>query len=331
MPCPNILSLLPTYRALYRDVRRQRRYVQTVIEPDIAWAKSDNDGTLDEEDFKKIRGYYGFGVPAIVGEGICTLRGRKMSQKERKASTYQGALTGLYDDFFDKTRLPHEEIQKMMLEAGAYKAQSSLEKLFIHFLNNVHLSINDRRYFSETFNRVYEIQIETQDQLDPDLSWQAIKEITFRKGGLSLLFYRSIFEDRLKDGEGEALYHTGALMQLGNDIFDVYKDQKENIRTLPGTCTNIDEVRKVFESQLAKTLIMIENVDFPLKNKRKFIQKLVLGISRCYVCLDQLERLEKKTAGTFKPSAYTRNDMICDMEKPANVLSSIRYFLTYKF
>jgi len=327
----NLISLFPTYYAMYWDVKRQKRFVQAVIEPEIASARSGNDGTLDEEDFQKIRSYYGFGVPAIVGEGICTLHGRQMSSRERTASTYQGALTGLYDDFFDKTRLDHKDIKRMMLQPAEYKANSSLEKLFIHFLNSVHAHLDNKLYFSESFNKVFEVQIETEKQLQTDFPLDAIKQITFKKGGLSLLFYRSIFKEKLYDGEEEALYQVGALMQLGNDIFDVHKDQAQKIRTLPTSCSHIDDVRKIFEGQLANTIMLLEQSDFPESNKKNYISKLILGTSRCYVCLDQLDKLEKKTAGVFTPSAYTRKEMICDMDRPANILRSIRYYLTYKF
>ena len=70
MQVSNLIKLIPTYSQLFRDARRQKKFVQTVLEPMIREASINNDGSLDEEDFNKIRTYYGFGVPAIVGGGI---------------------------------------------------------------------------------------------------------------------------------------------------------------------------------------------------------------------------------------------------------------------
>lgn len=326
----NYISLIPTYRSLYNDVKRQKVFIKNVIEPEIQQASKTNDGSLDKEDFNKIRNYYGFGVPSIVGEGICTLHNHVMTQDERMASTFQGALTGLYDDFFDKTMLEHAEIRKMMDNPSGYKPGSSLEKLFIHFLKTIHKHLPDKENFSRAFDSVFTAQVDTAKQAKPGMSWDEIRDITFRKGGLSLLFYRSAFAHKMLTGEEEALFNAGALMQLGNDIFDVYKDAPQQIRTLLTSCQKIDEVRKVFESQLARTISFTEEAGFHDRDKKKFLNKLLLGISRCYVCLDQLERLEKKSGGIFTPSAYSREAMICDMEKPRNMISAIRYYLGYK-
>lgn len=327
----NLIKLIPTYQALLSDVRKQKRYVRDVLEPDIQKARQTNDGSLDEEDFKKMRGYYGFGVPAIVGEGFCTLRGRAMSKKERFANTYQGALTGLFDDFFDKTNPDRDDILKMMKSPEVYNAESSLERLFVDFLSKVHKNIEDREYFALTFRRVFDAQLESELQLREDITLDQIKAITFSKGGHSLLFYRSVFENKLSVTEEEALFNAGGLMQLGNDIFDVWKDAPQNIKTLVTACKNISEVREVFNVQMNKTLSLFEQTSFPRTNISKYLHKLVLGISRCFFCLDQLEGLESQSNGQFNPAAYSREEMICDMEKPLNMLRSIRYYLNYTF
>jgi len=331
MQIKNLLNLPATYFCMLRDVKRQKAFVKRVLESDISIAMDNDDGTLDEEDFKKIRGYYGFGVPAIVGEGFCTLRGKKMSTTERLVSTYQGALTGLYDDFFDKTSLEYAEIREMMSSPNTYKATSSLEKLFIHFLSRVHDNLHNAEVFDHYFNEVFSAQLESKKQLDANIETAEIKEITFNKGGYSLLFYRSVFEHDFSKGEKEALFCIGGLMQLGNDIFDVYKDEKASIRTLPTSCSKIDDVRMIFTTQLSKSIDLIRNTDYRQQDIARYINKLVLGISRCYVCLDQLEKLQEKTGGRFTPSAYSREDLVCDMEKPGNIFRSIRYFSAYRF
>ena len=325
----NLFRLIPVYRALLTDVRRQKSYVRKVLEPDISEAKKNNDGSLDEEDFQKIREYYGFGVPAIVGEGFCTLRGKAMGQKERMANSCQGALTGLYDDFFDKTNVDTDDILKMMADPAGYEATTSLERLFIHFLKRVHENLPDANRFNQAFQNVYEAQVETGQQLNESTSYDQIREITYKKGGHSLLFYRSVFENAMSKAERDAMYNVGALMQLGNDIFDVWKDKPQQIKTLVTTCRNIDDVRSLFNEQLKKSISLVYQTGFPEKNINAYLHKLLLGISRCWVCMDQLEQLEAKTDGIFTPSEYSRDEMVCDMEKPVNMLKSIRYYLSY--
>jgi len=306
-------------------------FLKNMIEPLLETARSENDTTLDDEDFNKIRNYYGFGVPAIVGEGICTLRGRPMNHKERLANTFQGALTGLYDDFFDKTGLQPEGIKKMMENPEGYAPSTSLEKLFINFLIKVHENIVNKEIFNDSFDMVFTAQMNSKKQESDSLLLEELKDITFQKGAYSILFYRSVFQHKLQDGEEDALYHAGALMQLGNDIFDVYDDENEKIKTLVTECGQIDSVRQLFLSQLELCIKLFRESSFGKRNIEAYLNKFVLGLSRCFVCLDQLERLQRKTDGKFNPDEYSRAEMICDMEKPGNMLSSLRYFTSYKF
>ena len=327
MKTRNLSRLIRAYRSLKADVRKQRLFLRDTLMQDVASARQNNDGSLDEEDFTKILRYYGFGVPAIVGEGICTLRGKAMSRRERLGISYQGALTGLYDDFFDKTNLPPDRIREMMDWPGRFNPDSSLEKLFIHFLRRVHENVPDKAYFSESFNKVFDAQLDSKSQKSQSLRAGDIIDITFKKGGLSLLFYRSVFPGRAGAAEEEALYHAGGLMQLGNDIFDVYRDSREDIQTLPTTCRNIAEVREVYAGKSARAIAAIRASGFQSRHIEKFLEKFLLGMSRCPVCLDQLASLENRSGNSFKPLEYERADLICNMEKPANILRSVRHFL----
>lgn len=331
MQVSNLIKLIPTYSKLLRDARRQKKFVNAVLEPIIREASNNNDGSLDEDDFKKIRTYYGFGVPAIVGEGFCTLRGKAMMERERFTSTYQGALTGLYDDFFDKTHIDPEGIRKMMDDPSGFPASSSLEQLFTILLTKVHEGLYDKDLFNRMFEQVFLAQAESSKQYGNALSIEEIKDISFRKGGFSLLFYRSIFSHELLEGEEEALYNTGGLMQLGNDIFDVYDDDRQHIKTLLTASRTMNEVRDIFREQMEKSIRLIRKSAYMDKDKSAYIHKFTLAISRCFVCLDQLEGLQQKTDGEFIPSEYSRNELICDMEKPANILRSLKYYLAYKF
>jgi hypothetical protein len=292
-------------------------------------ARKTNDGSLDEEDFRKITEYYGFGVPAIVGEGFCTLRGKKMSKRERLANSYQGALTGLYDDFFDKTGISKDCILAMMKDPAAYQAHTSLEKLFVHFLSKVHDNLPEPNNFGAAFMKVYEAQMASEKQAGDELNFDQIQQATFDKGGYSLLFYRSVFEGLPADNEASAIFKAGALMQMGNDIFDVWKDAPEQIRTMATTCGRIDNIRKTFSQQLKETIHAFRQTGFHKKNVKTYTQKLLLGISRCFVCMDQLEMLQPTTNGIFAPVVYTRDEMLCDMEKTGNLLRAIKYYLNY--
>ncbi len=322
-----LIHLIPIYLQLYNDVKRQKAFIKEYLVSEIDAARKTNDGSLDEEDFKKITSYYGFGVPAIVGEMFCTLRGKKMSEKERICNTYQGALTGLFDDFFDKTGIRNKQILSMAEDPCSFKCKSSLEELFTSFLCKVYKNIPDMDSFKSIAYKVLEDQNISLKQKDSLFKNEDLFALTIAKGGHSLLFYRSAFGNPFVEGEKKAIYELGGLMQFGNDIFDVYEDSREDIDTLITINQDIVIIKEVFEKQYYKALKNAWEMDYPENNKKQFIRKFIMGMSRCFVCLDQLYKLQKKNNMNFEPLKYCREELICDMEKPSKILSFLKYYL----
>ena len=119
--------------SLIRNIKRQQQFITETLGPELEAAKKNSDNTLDETDFKKITKYYGLAVPAILGEALCVLRGYPMTLQERLACTYQGASTGLFDDFFDKHDMPDERLKDFIKTPEKLVGKNSSEKLFLHF------------------------------------------------------------------------------------------------------------------------------------------------------------------------------------------------------
>jgi hypothetical protein len=306
---------------------RQKKYIKKNIEPFLNKAMVVNDGSIDNDDIKKITGYYGLAVPAILGETFCVLRHKKMTPTERLVSTYQGAMTGLGDDFFDKQRLSETELKNFIEDPDLSIGKTELEKIALHFYSFT-LSNNARPlHMKEQLLNVFKAQVLSKKQTKPGLSIDEIKDITFQKGGQSLLFYRAAFDHPLKKGEDNVLYGLGGLMQLSNDIFDVYKDLQNGIHTLVTTTSNINVIRQIYDVKLKTSIQATLQLEYNKKDIRKFLQILSLGFSRCYVCLDQLESNEKKSDNIFRPDLYNRKDLVCDMDTTSNKLKSIKYHI----
>jgi len=162
----------------------------------------------------------------------------------------------------------------------------------------------------------------------PGLSENEILDITLKKGGVSVLFYRASMSHSFMEGEEEALNEMGGLMQFGNDIFDIYKDRISNIQTILTTAKKIEIVRQLFTNQMNKSFALTEQLSYKAKDKKKYLSLVTMSLcSRCFVCLDQLKMNEKATNFVFMPEKYTREQLVCDMDKGNNKLKTIKYFL----
>ena len=251
-----------------------------------------------------------------------------MSDQERQALTYQGAMTGLFDDFFDKQDMPDMLLKTLIEKPDELPGNNSSEKLFLSFYKKALQHAHDPSSTLQYLRKVYEAQVESKRQaIKGSLNASEILRITIQKGGVSVLFYRTVLSNPLNKEEKEALYQMGGLMQLGNDIFDVYKDCQGKIDTPATTATKISEVRKLFQTQMEKSFSLFFKTSYSHKNIKRFLRLISMSLcSRCFVCLDQLEEKERTSNNVFTPHQYNRKDLICDMQKTSNKWKTIKYF-----
>lgn len=325
----NISKFLQTLQIPFTTVSNisyQKKFIKKNISPLLEDAEKLNDRSFDENDRKKITGYYGLAVPAVLGEAFCVLHGEEMTKKERLAGTCQGAMTGLGDDFFDRQRLSEQGVKEFIETPEHFTGNTASEKLFLHFYKTALANAPATKPMQEQLYNVFYAQLLSKQQDEPGLSFEVIKDITIRKGAESLLYYRTAFQHPLRNGEEKMLYCLGGLMQFSNDIFDVYKDYKNGVSTLVTTTIKIKDLRLQYSALLKLGYEAAFKSGYSKSNIRKFLGLLNIGIfSRCYVCLDQLQKNEKKSGGIFKLNEYSRKDLICDMDTIGNKLKSVGY------
>lgn len=78
-----------------------------------------------------------------------------------------------------------------------------------------------------------------------------------------------------------------------------------------------------------KAFQLLYETEYSTSKKQKVLRTISFGISRVFVALDQYQKLEEKGSGQFEPLRCTRQELICDMEKPINLWRSLGYYLTY--
>ncbi len=297
--------------------------MDTSVALDLQEVKRDD--SLTDKDVKKIMSYYGLAVTAFLGEGFCLLRGKQMTATERHQLTYLGALTGLFDDFFDEKNMTKAQILELINTPESALPANAHETLFLRFYNKA-LAGNNPALIKEYFKKVFDAQVLSERQKDRSIHKEEIKEVTFQKGGISILFYRSVFEEVITADEYKLLYSLGALGQLENDIFDVYKDHQESIKTLATTTTSIQSLKETYVSLFCEVFTLLEQTGFSTSNKKQFAAFVSLIGARGLVCLDVLQQAEKTTGGIFKLDTYTRNQLICDMDTRSSQWKLIKYY-----
>ena len=306
---------------------KQKRFIKNVAEKELITFKNNNDGSLTPRDLKKITGYYGLGVPGVLGESFCVLRGKPMTENERFCLTFLGGISGLLDDLFDDPEKQANHLEKFILQPESLKPMNSYEALLLHFyLLGLKHSANPGLLKKQAL-QVFRSQQKSKDQQNPGNSPHAIHDITYAKGGASFIFYRLCLNNSLPEEEEKLLFHLGGLMQLGNDIFDVWEDHQTDTKTAASLCYDIPELRRKFINEMQLSSKLARETNFQKDLVENFLRSTTLALSRVFVCLDQFEKLQLSTGNQFLIEKYSRQQMICDMQKPKNQLKAIKYAL----
>jgi len=311
---------------VYRKLNTQKAFLQKELGPFLQETMLRNDGTLTEADVSKMLRYYGLAVPGILGEAFAALRSSSLSEKERRGCTWLGATTGLFDDFFENTSLADGYIELLYRQPAMYTGNNANEKLANHCWRIALIHAANADLLKDMAGMVHRSQSESRLQKNNNPGREALQRITFDKGGYSVLFYMAFFYKAITPADETLFYHAGALLQLENDLFDVYKDHQGRITTLVTCGMKIASLRTIYLDLWAKTKQYLLETSYSPAGKNQF-RKILCGlVSRGLVCLDMLQQRENENNGFFDPAAFTRKQLICDMEKPVNLLLTMHYY-----
>ncbi len=321
----NFFTFTRSFRKLYQEIRNQRRYNESFLQPYVKQLEKKYSGQFSEQQIKKIKSYYGLFIPAVLCASYKRLYNEPFTVAERKRATLFGILTPVGDDLFDIDKLDEDSIRNITYSPETYEPQSfsaSVAKEIQTFLLNDVVHQGD---YLQSARNVFEIQLETKKQTDPAIRDAELERITFSKGGYSVIIYHSILNNKASEAMTYALFNVGSLMQLTNDIFDMHKDLPDGIVTLPDRCTDFQSLKHKFLEKVTETNRSIYALPFQKKQKEEFCIVMNFIISRGLVALDKMIRLEQRLGKPLRLQRLTRQQIVCDMQKPGNILRWLFY------
>lgn len=312
----NYTKLLHLIRKFSDKLKYQNHFVKELLQPLCA--------RLSRQERERIY-QYGLYVPLFIGESFALLRGVKLSEKERFAITCLGCMTALFDDLFDENIYSDSFIRNLLENPVKDLSHSPQIAILVELYHYFFKNTPHEMYAKTLMLKVFDAQIASRLQKNAQLTPTELETITFNKGGFTMQLYRTAFENEISDNENALFYQLGAIGQLENDIFDVYKDYQEGISTLVTIAIDSCELETLYQNLHAEIWKIIDSIPFKNTDKERFMQISSLIIARGYVALEQLRKASKKTNGIFKPDEYSRKDLICDMEKPLNRVKLLHY------
>ncbi len=313
---------------VYREIKIQKQYNKEFLIPYLKELEDKYNGNFSAAQTEKILKYYGLFITSFLCSSYKRLQGKNLNEAERKRATLFGILTPVGDDLFDIDKLNIENIRTITYNPDVFIANSFSAHVAKEIQSYLLKHVPDQQEYLQASKNVLEIQVETIQQTHPSISKETLEAITYSKGAYSVIIYHQAL-DTIADAQmKEVLYLIGSLFQLGNDIFDLYKDVKDNIYTLVNTCDDFSLFSIDFKERIRSMNKAIYALPYSAKDKKEFSIIMNTINARSMVALEQFERLQKKTGNKIEWWNRSRKDMICDMEKPANVLRWFYYICT---
>jgi len=281
-------------------------------------------GKFESSTFKKIKKFQGI-QQHIINDSFANFENRNTNKEERENNKLYFILASLYDDLMDENKVSQSALNEMFLHPAQAQPITFSETVLIDTHLKLLNRVNNKEAYQKVLNNIHQAQIDSLQQLNKDISLETILSITERKGGYSLLMCRYYIEMSSNENIDNCWYHLGGMIQLTNDLYDIYKDTTAGIHTFANTQNAFEKIRDQYVNQVKRYQLSVEKLVYNDSSKLIFQIKLSLIPALGYVALENLKKLQGKD-GKLKPfAAYPRKDLIIDMEKLKNILKLIKY------
>ena len=319
------MGYISAFINVWKEMKEQKRYNQSFLLPYLSELERKYNGQFEPEQRKKIVDYYGLFITSFLCSSYKRLYGKTLSEEERKRATLFGVLTPVGDDLFDIDKLSKEEIYTVTFRPEDFAAttfSSHVAKDIQTYLLN---SVPHLDEYLQASADVLQAQIETEKQTNNNISQPELRQITYTKGAVSVVIYHQCLDDAASNAMLDTLFYVGSLYQLGNDLFDLYKDVRDNIYTLVNTCSNYTLFKQQFLERVRIQNQKIMALPYDAKRKKDFCIVMNTINARSMVAINQFIRTQKKTTQAINWWNLPRKSMIVDMEKPVNFIAWLYY------
>ncbi|MDA3615999.1 class 1 isoprenoid biosynthesis enzyme [Polluticaenibacter yanchengensis] len=304
---------------------KQNAYNGGFIDEFIQQQNTDFPGGLNDSVLKKIKQYYCLGVP-ITCEVYSLIHGRSMTVKERGLATQMGIITPVIDDFTDDKTLSETALDQLTQFPEAYSYNSPETEIVAKTLAGLKKELAYPEDFFKELRETIDAQHWSIKQMHLSTSTDELLKISLHKGGKSHVLFHYLLDEKPSKALDECLYSMGGVLQICNDIFDVYKDYQAGIRTYANTCTDYMAFEKWYIDACRDFCRKARALNYSRKNTERYILFFSAILGRGVVALKQLQAVQAGYPGQALPiNKIERKALICDMEKPANLLKTLRY------
>lgn len=273
---------------------------------------------------KKIAVSYGI-YNAMICDAFARLHGRLTNEQEKERMIHYFICSSLFDDFTDHATITEEQLLSLSFRPQEYNATSFDEKAFQQSHLLLWNYVADKPAYEKITQALYRAQLLSKQQHQSQLPDEMLLEITFTKGGYSVLLCRHYLDLAADKNEEACWYQIGTIIQLTNDLFDIYKDLTDEIDTLPNRMTNAYTFEQFFRKQVNTMNHLIKQLPYDTPRMESFRLSMAGIHSFGLIAIEQLKGIQGDALQLPDFKTLPRKALIVDMEKPRNLIKWLNY------
>jgi hypothetical protein len=285
-------------------------------------------GSFDDATRKKIAKGHSVYNPLVV-DSFCRLHARTTNISERERLIFYFTCSSLLDNFFDRSELTDEQIEKICFETGKYVATTFDERVAIHCHTTLLNYVRDKATYAKVLESEVKAQQASLQQFQQGTPDNVLEDIMKAKGGNAVLLCSYYLDHTANTIEAQCWYQLGVITQLSNDLYDIHKDINDGISTLATRCADAREMETYVHEQIMQLKELIRELPYNHTLKQRFAIAMtglsVLGM----IAVDRLKQLQGKSDRLPDFKSVKRKQLITDMEKPANMIRWFKYLYRY--
>ncbi len=228
----------------------------------------------------------------FVSDQLCQLIGHKSNQKEKAAFMHCGALLAACDMVIDDVELDGTTLRSLQSEQfNDVKGDAMVlyKACFRKFFNS--LPEPGKQEALQFYRLLFEAQIRSKRQFDPNITAEEVNEICIDKGGYSMLVLRSLVPQHMEEAEHEIWFDLGAFIQYCNDAQDLHKDLAKEMKTFASVRPNLEAIASDLVSYRNNLFPRIKHSRFAENRKDDFLYLLFVMSEGILIKLKAFDRL----------------------------------------
>ncbi|MBV8251412.1 MAG: class 1 isoprenoid biosynthesis enzyme [Chitinophaga sp.] len=304
--------------------RKEMRWAATCL----AELESNAGAVLPEGARKKVLTSYSIYLPMVI-DAFAAVRGRSTSEGERTRMLQYFICSTTFDNFTDEGELTEGELNDIAYASEQFLPRTPQERMFLQSHIALKDFVEDKLHYEEITRSLYQAQVNSNRQTDPDLTDEELYSITIGKGAFAVLLCNFYMDDLgISNNWQRCWYLLGGIIQLTNDLFDTFKDLQAGIQTLPTRMKDADQLYQTFLKMVDELAGEISALPVPEERKQKFLLNMMAICSFGDMALHQFRSIQQTYGVMPDLRTLPRKALIIDMEKAGNIWHCMRF--TYR-